>query len=288
MARPRIGVFDSGLGGLGVWREIVRALPAAPTVYWADQAYVPYGGRSPAFLNARAEAAVRALRAHGASLIVVACNTATAVSLAALRRAHPEIPFVGMEPAVKPAAKASATGVVGVLATRTTLDAPGFRALLERHAGGVRVVARAGDGLVEAVEAGVTTGPEVERAVAACVTPMRAEGVDRLVLGCTHYPFLREVIAMVAGLDVTLVDPAPAVARQAARLWSEADRQGSVEVDDVGAPDHLLLTTADPAVFARGFGAVLGDAMEGRVGFAAAAPAQGPQPDPSIKVRQKT
>ena len=268
MARPRIGVFDSGLGGVGVWREVVRALPDVATVYWADQAHVPYGGRTMGVLHARAEAAVSVLRAHGASVIVVACNTATAVSLAALRRAHPDLAFVGMEPAVKPAAQASRSGVVGVLATRTTLDAPGFRRLLERHAGDVRVVARAGAGLVEAVEAGETSGTVVERRVEACVAPLRDEGVDQLVLGCTHYPFLRDVIAAAAGPDVTLVDPAPAVARRAVQLWSQADRGWRDDVAGVRGSDHLLLTSADAVAFARRARALVEAAHGARFGFA--------------------
>ena len=246
---PRIGVFDSGVGGLGVWRWIVRALPGVPTTYLADQAHAPYGDRTYEEIRTRAERAVELLLSDGAGMVVVACNTASAAALAHLRSAWPGIPFVGMEPAVKPAALASRSGVIGVLATAATLGAPGFRALIRRHAGAVRVVTGAGRGLVEAVEAGELTGPRLEALVERCVAPIRGAGADQIVLGCTHYPFLVQPIGRVAGAGVNIVDPAPAVARRTAEVWLGvvAEAGGPSPVARRPGGDHRMLTTGDPA-----------------------------------------
>lgn len=220
-APVRIGVFDSGVGGIGVWREIVRVLPDAPTIYVADTAHAPYGDRADDEIAQLTAGGVTELLAYGASLVVLACNTASSVALERSRRHHPGVPFVGMEPAVKPAASTTRTRTVAVLATRATLRGAGFARLVARFANGARVVPCEGVGLVACVEAGEVAGERVEGLVRSALAPAIAAGADRIVLGCTHFPFLRDAIARVVGPDVDIVDPAPAVARRVAQLAAE-------------------------------------------------------------------
>ncbi len=252
--RP-LGVFDSGVGGLSVLREIRRRLPAEDVVYLADQAHVPYGGRDPAEVRALCLGAFGHLVARGAKVVVVACNTGSAAALEAGRRAFPRVPFVGMEPAVKPAAACSRAGVVGVLATAGTLRGEPYGRVVDRFARGTRVVARPCPGLVEAVEAGETDGPRVRAALAEALTPLLAEGADTLVLGCTHYPFALPVIRELCGPGVEVIDPAPAVARQVARVLEAAEA-----LAPAGAPGRVEYgTTGSPEAFARAVEALLGE-----------------------------
>jgi len=217
--RGPIGMFDSGLGGLSVLREVVRLLPDADVVYVADSAHVPYGTKPPAFIRDRSLAITRFLvESQHARGIVVACNTATTHAVAALRNAFPSIPIVGMEPALKPAAAATRTGVVGVLATAATLGGERFAELAERYTDGVELLTQPSPGLVECVEIGDLGGPESERLLRLYTGPMLARGADTIVLGCTHYPFLREAIERIVGAGVTLIDTGAAVARQTARV----------------------------------------------------------------------
>ena len=216
-----IGVFDSGVGGLSVWREIVRLMPTASTLYLADQAHVPYGARSLAQVEALTHAAVTWLLMQGADIIVIACNTASAAALTTLRQHWPHIPIVGMEPAVKPASQATKTGHVGVLATPGTLRADRFSHLVERFANGVHVHTLMGSGLVEMVENGQLKGPTVAALIQKIMAPVQDYPLDHLVLGCTHFPFLAEELQNVLGPHVKLVDPAPAVARQTWRMWQK-------------------------------------------------------------------
>jgi glutamate racemase len=222
-----IGVFDSGVGGLSVWREIVRQLPDEDTLYLADQAHVPYGSRRLADVREFSEGITRFLLEQGAKVIVIACNTASAAALHYLRRVFPAVPFVGMEPAVKPGIERTRTGVVGVLATQATFQGELFASLVERYAGDVRVLTQVCGGLVEAVEAGALDGPETDALLRRCLAPLVEAGADQIVLGCTHYPFLQPAIDRVVGSSTTVIDPAPAVARQTGRVlarWqSEAD-----------------------------------------------------------------
>lgn len=213
-----VGVFDSGVGGLSVWREIARQLPHEDTLYLADQAHVPYGSRSLSEVRAFSEGVTHFLLDQGAKAIVVACNTASAAALHYLRRTFPGVPFVGMEPAVKPAVERTCNGVVGVIATQATFQGELFASLLDRYASDVEVLTQVCPGLVEAVETGALDTPETEALLQACLTPLVEAGIDQLVLGCTHYPFLRPVIKRVAGPNVAVIDPAPAVARQTARV----------------------------------------------------------------------
>ena len=207
-----IGIFDSGSGGLSVLKEIIRLLPGEEYVYYSDNANCPYGEKSAEFIQDRAREIAGLLIAKGAQIIVVACNTATAAAIATLRAEFP-VKFIGMEPAVKPAALSSRTGRIGVLATAGTLKASKYLSTREKFEDGTMIVEHVGQGFVELVENGVLDGPEAEQTVRDSVQPLIDAGVDRIVLGCTHYPFLRKVIERVAGPDIQIIDPAPAVAR---------------------------------------------------------------------------
>lgn len=214
-----IGIYDSGLGGLTVWREVRRALPGESLLYLGDGKNCPYGSRPREEVCALADAAVGSLVAEGCKLIVVACNTATAAAIDFLRAKYSPLPIVGMEPAVKPACLATRSGVVGVLATERSLDGELFRRTAERYGRGVEVVAAPGRGFVELVESDREQTPEAEACVRAAVGEMLARGADQIVLGCTHYPFLLPVLErVVAGRGVTIVDPSPAVARRVVQL----------------------------------------------------------------------
>ena len=240
----KIGVFDSGSGGLSVYRELVKLLPQEQYMYYADNAHCPYGEKSPLYIQRRARYITEHFLDKGADIIVVACNTATAAAIATLRAEYPNVPFVGMEPAVKPAALGTQTGVIGVLATAGTLKGSKYlktRGLFEAN---VRIVEHVGQGFVELVERGVLDGPEAEDTVRASLQPLLDAGADRIVLGCTHYPFLQPVIERLAGPAVQVIDPAPAVARQTMRvLQYHGVKTGigpfSVSLESSGDPQAL-------------------------------------------------
>ena len=213
-----IGIFDSGSGGLSVYREIVKLLPYEQYVYFADNAHCPYGEKSAAYIQDRARAITGILLGMGADIIVVACNTATAAAISTLRAEYPKVSFVGMEPAVKPAALGTKTGVIGVLATAGTLKGSKYLKTKGQYEDDVRIVEHVGEGFVELVENGILDGPEAEETVRKSLQPLLDAGADRIVLGCTHYPFLKPVISAIAGPDVQIIDPAPAVARQTVRM----------------------------------------------------------------------
>ncbi|MCX8024274.1 MAG: glutamate racemase [Thermanaerothrix sp.] len=213
-----IGVFDSGVGGLSVLRAIRALLPQHPVVYLADQAHVPYGPRPLEEVRGFAEAITRFLLGQGARVIVVACNTASAAALYDLRAMFPEVPFVGMEPAVKPAAEQTQTGRVGVLATPATFQGALYASVVERFASHVRLYQDTCPGLVEAIEAGNLDGETPRQILERALRPMLAEGIDTVVLGCTHYPFVIPLIQSIVGPEVRVIDPAPAVARQTQRV----------------------------------------------------------------------
>lgn len=213
-----IGIFDSGSGGLSVYREIVKLLPYERYVYFADNAHCPYGEKSAAYIQDRARAITEILLGMGVDIIVVACNTATAAAIATLRAEYPKVSFVGMEPAVKPAALGTNTGVIGVLATAGTLKGSKYLKTKGQYEDDVRIVEHVGEGFVELVENGILDGPEAEETVRKSLQPLLDAGADRIVLGCTHYPFLKPVISAIAGPDVQIIDPAPAVARQTVRM----------------------------------------------------------------------
>ena len=212
-----IGIFDSGVGGLSVFREIRKLLPEESYIYYSDNAHCPYGEKSIEYIIDRARMITSFLISQGAEIIVVACNTATAASIATLREEYP-VSFIGMEPAVKPAVKSTRTGVIGVLATAGTLKADKYLHTREKFSEGIKIVEHIGQGFVELVEKGCLAGDEAERIVTASLKPLMDEGADRIVLGCTHYPFLAETIAKTATRlyperETEIIDPAPAVAR---------------------------------------------------------------------------
>jgi len=212
-----VGIFDSGVGGLTVLREIRAALPSENMIYVADSGHVPYGNKSLAYIRERSLLLTSFLLEQGAKAIVVACNTATAAAAKLLRSTF-SIPIVAMEPAVKPATEATKVGTIGVLATVGTLANARFAALLERFGKGVEFVVQACPGLVEQVESGDLEGPATRKLVEEYTAPLRAAGVDVIVLGCTHYPFLRPVIADVVGPNVRLIDTGNSVAKQLKRV----------------------------------------------------------------------
>ena len=212
-----IGIFDSGVGGLSVFREIRKVLPDERYVYFSDNAHCPYGEKTREYIIERARAITETLLSKGADVIVVACNTATAAAIADLRERY-DVPFIGMEPAIKPASSSTKTGVVGVLATAGTLKADKYLTTRGKYAEEVRFVEHVGEGFVELVENGNTSGAEAERVVGKSLIPLLEAGADTIVLGCTHYPFLTDTILKVASEhfpdhEISVIDPAPAVAR---------------------------------------------------------------------------
>lgn len=213
-----IGLFDSGVGGLSVYQEIRRMLPAEDVIYVADSAYCPYGTRQPDEIRARSEVIAGWLAAAGVKLVVAACNTASAMAIDHLRQHFPQLPFVGLEPAVKPAVAMSMTGRVGVLATPRTVIGDRLRVLIDHWAEDVEVRTIAGNGLVELVEAGTLHGEAVRRTLGPLLDPLLNERVDVIVLGCTHYPFLRSEIEAHAGDRVRVIDSGQAIARRTLSL----------------------------------------------------------------------
>lgn len=271
----KIGVFDSGEGGLSVLKEITRLLPEAEYVYYSDNAHCPYGEKSPEYIQDRARAITERLLKEGADVIVVACNTATAAAISVLRSEysdassqdvrdrvqkltggrHDHICFIGMEPAVKPAALGTRTGVVGVLATAGTLKGSKYLKTKESVDDQVNVFEHVGRGFVELVEEGRLSGSEAEDVVKASLGPLLSVGADIIVLGCTHYPFLLPVLQKVAGPDIRFIDPAPAVARQ---LVHVLERDGMLSAGEASSalarnasavpssPHVKLLSSGDP------------------------------------------
>lgn len=268
-----IGLFDSGSGGLSVLREIVRLLPDEKYVYYSDNAHCPYGEKSPEYIRERCREIVRLLLDKGADIIVVACNTATAAAIQVLREEFP-VRFIGMEPAVKPAALGTRTGVVGVLATAGTLKGSKYLTTKGNFEDGCTIVEHVGQGFVELVENGDLEGEATEEVVRTSLQPLLDAGADTIVLGCTHYPFLLPVLRKLAGPGVRFIDPAPAVARHLIyvmvqeRLLSEREATRALakvielaEKEAMGqkrpplgaAPSVELISSGDPAPLQRMF-----------------------------------
>ena len=237
-----IGIFDSGSGGLSVLREILKILPKERFLYYADNAFCPYGEKTPEFIQSRGRAITDYLLKEGANIIVVACNTATAAAISTLREEYP-VKFIGMEPAVKPAALSSKSGVIGVLATAGTLKGSKYLTTKGLYEDNVKIVEHVGKGFVELVEDGVLDGPVAEKVVNESLRPLLDEGADRIVLGCTHYPFLMDVIQRLAGPSVQVIDPAPAVAKH----LMDVMREESLIREDGGShlPDIRLQASGD-------------------------------------------
>lgn len=260
MNRAPIGFFDSGVGGLGVLAAVRSLLPDEDCVYLADQKNAPYGPQPLADVRRLSFAAADFLLAQGAKLVVVACNTASAAALAPLRRRRPGTPFVGMEPAIKPAALESPSGRIGVLATAATFRSQRYTDVARRFARGVRVWTAACPEIVEAVEAGRADDPELEAILTEKLATMRAAGVDRLVLGCTHFPFARTALERAAGPGAALIDPAPAVARRVRQVLSEMEALAAEGSAPASARTRYF-TTGDPSLFSSLASRLLGGAV---------------------------
>jgi glutamate racemase len=249
-----IGVFDSGVGGLSVWREIVRQLPGESTAYFADQAHVPYGPRSQEQIRRFGEGIARFLLARECKAVVVACNTASAAALKHLRETFAHVPFVGMEPAVKPAAASTRTGVVGVMATPATFQGRLFQATAGRFAGGIRLVNQVCDGLADLVEAGDLDSPRTDALLRNMLAPILAANADTIVLACTHYPFVIEPIRRIAGTEVNVIDPAPAVARHLGNMLKSRGVLGT----HAGEARHRFFTSGSATTFAAALARLTG------------------------------
>lgn len=232
-----IGVFDSGVGGLSVLRALRGAMPRARLVYFADSGHAPYGERGEAHILHRAQAVAGHLVKEGAAGLVVACNTATAVAVRTLRERWSELAIVGVEPGLKPAAALTRNGRIGVLATPGTLASDKFRALVQAQAPHLTIVPRACPGLARLIEDGDLDAPALREAIRNHTAALRDAGVDTVVLGCTHYPFVRHHIEHAVGPDVVVVDTAEAVARHAATRFA-----GLAARDACDAPVRLLTT----------------------------------------------
>ena len=254
--RRPIGVFDSGVGGLSVLRAMRELMPEEPVIYFGDQGHVPYGPRPLEQVRDFSEAITRFLIGQDAKLIVVACNTASAAALHYLRDKFPEISFVGMEPAVKPAAEYTRSGAVGVLATPATFQGALYASVVERFANGVEVLQDTCLGLVGQIEQGNLDGGETRLILETALRPMLDRGIDTVVLGCTHYPFVIPLVEQIVGENVRVIDPAPAVAKQAKRLLTADGMKNAVgdraQVRFYTSGDGSLLASLLPRLLGEG------------------------------------
>ncbi|WP_304708226.1 glutamate racemase [uncultured Rikenella sp.] len=242
--RSPIGIIDSGMGGISIRTALVRAMPHEETIYWADTAHCPYGGKARKEIVQLVRAGVETLLTEGVKIIVVACNTATTAAIATLREEWPEMPFVGLEPAVKPAAETTRSGIIGVLGTEFTVRSEMFRTTARRYASGVRVIPVAGNGLVEAVEQGLEEAPETERLLRGYIEPLLAAGADRLVLACTHFPLLApQIERIINGRDMRLIDPAEAIARHTKEILATSGLLYEPDGATTEAPTHHFIST---------------------------------------------
>jgi len=240
-----IGIFDSGVGGLSVLRAIREQMPEESVIYFGDQGHIPYGPRPMEQIRNFSEAITSFLLQRHAKIIVVACNTASAAALKYLRERFPDVQFVGMEPAVKPAAEQTTTGKVGVLATPATFQGALYASVVERFANGVELFQNTCTGLVQEIEQGNLNGTETRQILESALLPMLEKNIDTVVLGCTHYPFVIPLIQEIVGEKVRVIDPAPAVAKQAKRLLeaggmkSQKSGRGHIQFYTSGEPDEL-------------------------------------------------
>ncbi len=242
--RP-VAMLDSGVGGLSVLREVRRLLPSEDVLYFADQGHVPYGPRTVAEIRGFVEGIVQFFTQWDVKAVVIACNAASAASLKHARIVFPNLPFVGMEPAVKPAAQRTNRGVIGVITTQATYQGELFASVVDRFANGVTVLTQVCPEFVTFVEQGKLEGPEVERVAADYLRPLLDGHVDQMVLGCTHFPFLEPALRAVVGDGVEIVDPGPAVARQLGRIISgsanDPNHRGQVRYFTSGDPARFQL-----------------------------------------------
>ena len=236
-----IGIFDSGVGGLSVLREIRNQIPDSPIIYFGDQIHVPYGPRELEEVYSLSKVITQFLLNLGAGIIVVACNTASAAALYPLREEFSDIPFVGMEPAVKPAAEKTHTGKVGVLATPATFQGKLYNSVVERFAKNVKIYQNTCSGLVQEIEKGNFSGFETKNILENALYPMLENQIDSVVLGCTHYPFVIPLIKEIVGPDIPVIDPAPAVAKQTMRILTT---KGDSDVKKI--QKNTILLTSGP------------------------------------------
>jgi glutamate racemase len=250
-----IGVFDSGIGGLSVWNELIREIPNESMIYVADSANAPYGTKSRGFITGRSREITRFLISQGCKLIVVACNTATGAAITDLRREF-NLPFIGVEPAVKPAAMESKTGHIGILATAQTFKGEHFKRSIGLYADSVELHEMVGTGLVELIENGMVDSPETRALLIRYLLPMIERGIDHLVLGCTHYPFLIPVIREILPSGIRIIDPAPAVARQTRKVLEKQDLLNP----RLSVNGYRFYTTGEPEKFSRVLEQLTGEA----------------------------
>ena len=253
-----IGIFDSGVGGISVLRAIREQMPEEAIVYFGDQGHIPYGPRPMRQIRDFSEGITRFLLGQGAKIIVVACNTASAAALKYLRETFSDVQFVGMEPAVKPAAESTQTGKVGVLATPATFQGALYASVVERFANGVELFQHTCPGLVQQIEKGNVDGEETRRILRSALLPMLENNIDTVVLGCTHYPFVIPLIEEIVGESVRVIDPAPAVARQSGRLLEARDMRNR----SGGKGKLRLYTSGDPKVLQSLLPKLFGEAGE--------------------------
>ena len=237
-----IGIFDSGVGGLSVLRAVRIQMPEESVLYFGDQGHIPYGPRAMEQIRDFSETITNFLLERDAKLIIVACNTASAAALKFLREKFPDVPFVGMEPAVKPAAETTQTGKVGVLATPATFQGALYASVVERFANGVELFQNTCNGLVQQIEQGNLNGSETRKILEAALHPMLEKNIDTVVLGCTHYPFVIPLVQEIVGDKVRVIDPAPSVAKQAKRLLET----GGLRNDPSTRSDVKFYTSGDP------------------------------------------
>lgn len=254
--RP-VGIFDSGVGGLSVLKEIRKRLPAESILYFADSGNCPYGSRIEDQVLALARRKIEFLLDRGCKLIVIACNTVTAVAISTLRTEYP-VPFIGMEPALKPAALKTRTGKIGILATENTFKGRLFRQTFERHANGLDVFVQPGHGLVELVEQGEQDGEKARQLLETYLTPMLEKGADTIVLGCTHYPFLKEMIRSIVQDRADIIDPSDAVAAQTAKILD----QFSLAAPSSHIPWFRFFTTGEKRIAERFFSMAMNHPFE--------------------------
>jgi glutamate racemase len=240
-----IGIFDSGVGGISVLRAIGEQMPEESAIYFGDQGHIPYGLRPMEQIRNFSEAITNFLLAKNAKIIVVACNTASAAALKYLREKFPDVQFVGMEPAVKPAAEHTQTGKVGVLATPATFQGALYASVVERFANGVELFQNTCPGLVQQIELGNLNSDETRKILESALLPMLEKNIDTVVLGCTHYPFVIPLIQQIVGDNIRVIDPAPAVAKQTRRLLeargmrNQSESKGEVKFYTSGDPEEL-------------------------------------------------
>ncbi|MEJ6005756.1 glutamate racemase [Paucibacter sp. AS339] len=235
-----LGVFDSGVGGLTVLRELRRLMPDVAMRYVADAAHAPYGLREPKYIIQRSLTVAEHLIDQGAGVLVVACNTATAHAISALRQRWPQLPIVGTEPGIKPAVAASQNGRIGVLATPATISSARFADLVRRHAGSAQIISQPCPGLVDLIERGDLQAPALQRLIAELCRPLREAEVDTVLMGCTHYPLVQASLQAELGPSVRLLNIETAVAQQASRLWTELAQPAQAQ-----APAPWLETTGN-------------------------------------------